>query len=216
MKYFLIGLLIGIGKIIPGVSGSIIAIRFNVYERIINSVLYYFKDIKKNTIFLFSIFSGVLIAIILLSKIILFFYTDYHYITIIIFAILIISGLKDIIKECNNYYLSIASFILSIILIKIPFTCNINYFIMGIIESISMIIPGISGTAIFISLGVYEKMLNLFINYNFYNIIVFLLGFLITSFILLKIVSYLFFKYKKETYSIILGFLFASIILMFI
>ena len=216
MKYLFIGLLIGIGKIIPGVSGSIIAIRFNVYERIINSLLKYFQDIKKNTIFLFSIFSGVLIAIILLSKLILFFYTDYHYITIIIFAILIISGLKDIIKECNNYYLSIASFILSIILIKIPFTCNINYFIMGIIESISMIIPGISGTAIFISLGVYEKMLNLFINYNFYNIIVFLLGFLITSFILLKIVSYLFFKYKKETYSIILGFLFASIILMFI
>jgi len=216
MKYFLIGVLIGIGKIIPGVSGSVIAIRFKVYEKIINSILNYFKDFKKNTKFLFSIFSGVLISIILLSRIILFLYTKYHYLMIIIFALLIISGLKDILKESNNYCLSCISFFLAIILIKIPFKYNINYFVMGTLESISMIIPGISGTAIFVSLGVYEKMLRLFIDFNFIDMVSFFLGFIFMSLILLKIISFYLSKYKKETYSVILGFLFASIVLMFI
>ena len=43
--------LIGLGKIIPGVSGSIIAISFGLYEKIIDAISNYFKDIKKNTIF---------------------------------------------------------------------------------------------------------------------------------------------------------------------
>ena len=130
MKYFLIGLLIGIGKIIPGVSGSVIAIRFKVYEKIINSILNYFKDMKKNTKFLFSIFSGVLISIVLLAKIILFLYTKYHYLMIVIFALLILTGLKDILKEGHNYYLTFISFLLAIVLIKLPFKYNISYFIL--------------------------------------------------------------------------------------
>ena len=216
MKYFFIGVLIGIGKIIPGVSGSVIAIRFNVYEKIINSLLHYFKQIKKNTIFLVSIFSGILVSIILLSKLVLFLYTNFHLIMIILFSILILTGIKEIYQKSNNYYLSFISFILSIILIKLPFKYNINYFIMGLIESFSMIVPGVSGTAIFISLGVYEKMLNLFIEINLLNMFYFSLGFIVMSFVLLKLISFLFSKYKKETYSIILGFLLSSIILMFI
>ena len=135
---------------------------------------------------------------------------------IVIFALLILTGLKDILKEGHNYYLTFISFLLAIVLIKLPFKYNISYFIMGIIESGSMIIPGISGTAIFVSLGVYEKMLNLFISFKVIDIISFLLGFITMTFILLKIISFLLSKYKKETYAIILGFLFASIILMFI
>ena len=216
MKNFLIGLLIGIGKVVPGVSGAIIAIRLNVYEKIINSILHFFLDIKKNTMFLTSIFSGILVSIFLFSKIILYIYLKYHYLTLIIFSVLILSGVRSIIKECNNYYLSFISFFLAILLIKLPFQYNVNYFVMGIIESISIIIPGVSGTAIYVSLGVYEKMLKLFIFFPLDDLVTFILGLIITSIILLKIISYLFLIYKKETYSLILGFLLSSIILMFI
>ena len=36
MRDILIGIIIGIGKIIPGVSGSVLAITLGVYEKIIN------------------------------------------------------------------------------------------------------------------------------------------------------------------------------------
>ena len=216
MKNFFIGILIGVGKIIPGVSGSVIAIRLNVYEKIILSLKYFFKDIKKNTIFLSSIFSGILLSIVLLSKIILYLYTNYQFPIKILFALLIISGIKDIYKKNNNYLLTIIAFLISILLIKIPYKYSINYFGMGIIESISMIVPGISGTAIFVSLGVYQNVLNLFIKINIINISLFSLGFILASIMMINLISYLFKRYKKETYSLILGFLLSSIILMFI
>lgn len=216
MKNFLIGLLIGIGKIIPGVSGGIIAIRFNVYEKIIDCIIHYFNNIKKNTMYLFNIFSGVIVAILLFSKIILYFYSHYHFITLLIFAVLILTGIKDIYLKGHIFVITIASFIISILLIKIPISININYFVMGIIESISIIIPGVSGTAVFVSLGVYEKMLFLFIEFNLKNLFIFFMGFSVSSLIIIKIIDYFFKTHKKETYSAVLGFLLSSIILMFI
>lgn len=215
MRNFFIGLLIGIGKILPGVSGSLIAIRFNVYEKMIDSIINYFSNIKKNTIFLGTIFIGILISIVLSSNLVLYCLNNYRIITITIFIILIASGIPEIVKKGNNLFIAFFTFCLSLLLLKLP-TSNINigYFPMGIIEAISMIIPGISGTAIYMSFGVYEKMLNLFIVLNFKNLFFFFLGFLFSSIFVIKLINYLFKKHKKETYSAILGFLLASIILM--
>lgn len=214
MRNFFIGMLIGIGKILPGVSGSIIAIRFDVYEKIINSMINFFKNIKKNTIFLLQIFLGVIISIVLMSNVFLYFYQNYKSITTILFALLILSGFKDIYSRGHIIIYTLLGVILpfSILLIH---NINIGYFLMGIIESISIIIPGVSGTAIYISLGVYEKMLNLFIHFNINHLILFFLGFFLNSIFLVKIIDICFKRYKKETYSIILGFLISSIILMF-
>ena len=44
MKDILIGLIIGVGKIIPGVSGSVLAITLGVYEKIIYSINNIFKE----------------------------------------------------------------------------------------------------------------------------------------------------------------------------
>lgn len=216
MKNFLIGLLIGIGKIIPGVSGSLIAIRLNVYEKMIDAIIHYFKNIKRNTLFLTSIFSGVIIAIFLMSNLLMYFITNYRFPTLLVFVLLIASGIKEIYQKGDNLYIAIITFSLSLLLIKLPINnLDISYFTMGIIESISMIIPGISGTAIYISFGAYEKMLNLFIAPKVFPVLLFALGFLVCSLIIIKLIDYCFKKYKKETYSAILGFLLASIILMF-
>lgn len=47
LKLFLKGFIIGIGKIIPGLSGSLLAINFNVYERAIKAISNFFSDWKK-------------------------------------------------------------------------------------------------------------------------------------------------------------------------
>ena len=49
------GILIGIGKIIPGVSGSMIAISLGIYEKLINSINDFFKSPNKNFNFLFKV-----------------------------------------------------------------------------------------------------------------------------------------------------------------
>ena len=216
MKNFFLGFIIGIGKIMPGISGSLIAIRFNVYEKIIDSIINYFHDIKNNTLFLFPIFIGALLSILLLSNLILFFLKHFYFLTMFFFITLIISGVPDLYRKGGNYLISIISFVIIIMLFKIPFKYNIGYFQMGIIESFSMIIPGISGTAIYMSLGVYEKLLKIYTDFNLINILIFISGFICSSLITIKIINYFFKRYKKETYSAILGFLLSSIIVIFI
>lgn len=221
MKLFIIGMIIGIGKVLPGVSGSVLAISFNVYEKTINSLCNYFKDIKNNTIFLSKLATGFILMTIISSKVLYVAINKYEFILKIIFTILILIGVPDLIKKGGNYLITIIAFFLALSLMFLP-TISINnshYFIMGIIEAFSTIIPGISGTAIYLSLGWYQDILLLFGNlykFEFIKIIPFGIGLIIGTIFFIKLVSFLFNKYKKETISSILGFLLASLVLIYI
>ena len=48
LKLFIEGFIIGIGKIIPGVSGAIFAMMFGVYEKALSIISNLRKELKKN------------------------------------------------------------------------------------------------------------------------------------------------------------------------
>src|SRR5574344_398042 len=98
IKLFLKGILIGIGKIIPGVSGSMIAISLGLYEKMIYSLSNIIKDFKSNSLFLLKIGSGIFISIFLTSKIIILALNNYYLPTMLLFIGLIIGGIPSIVK----------------------------------------------------------------------------------------------------------------------
>ena len=53
MDLFIKGFIIGVGKIIPGVSGAMIAVSFGLYDRLIESITHFFDDAVSNLKFLF-------------------------------------------------------------------------------------------------------------------------------------------------------------------
>ena len=236
LKRFIYGLIIGIGKIIPGVSGSVIAISLGVYEKSIDSINHFFKDIKKNTIYLFPLGLGILLSIILSSKIVIKLLNNYYIPTILFFLGLIIGGIQDVSKHTHRkyIYLTIISFTLIILLsLKISnkelifnnkYQQLIYLIIIGFIDAICMIVPGISGTAILMMIGCYKMLINVLSNltnissivYNISIIIPFLIGLLIGIIITIKIINYFLTYHKTKTYNIILGFLLSSILYMFI
>ena len=55
---FFKGILIGAGAILPGISSGVICMVCGLYEKLINSILNFFKNIKENTKFLLPIISG--------------------------------------------------------------------------------------------------------------------------------------------------------------
>ena len=167
INLFLKGILIGLGKIIPGVSGSVIAISLGLYEDIINSLSTIFKNTKEKIKYLLPIFFGISISIILGSKIILYLLDKYYFITMMFFIGLMSGGIKPIYKEikdkqtAKNIIIMIIPIVLLLILdilvnkINIQITYNyITIFILGIIESITSIVPGISARA-----KIYERVL---------------------------------------------------------
>ena len=40
------GIAIGAGAILPGISSGVFCVIFGIYEKLLNSILYFFKDIK--------------------------------------------------------------------------------------------------------------------------------------------------------------------------
>lgn len=226
MKDILIGIIIGIGKIIPGVSGSVLAITLGVYEKIINSINNIFKSYH-NVYYLGKIGIGVIISIIFLSRIIMYFLNNYYLYTIFVFIGLILGSIKEITINIKKkyWYLSLLSFIVIIVLglINIKSSSNsYHYLISGFIESISSIIPGISGTALLMLIGTYNSVIEIFsniysISYIIENvgvIIPFIIGILLGTLVSIKIISFMFKNYKSNMYNIILGLLFGSIFIM--
>ena len=228
LKDILIGIIIGAGKIIPGVSGSVLAITLGVYEKIIHSINNIFKDYK-NIYYLTKLGVGIIISILFLSRIIIYFLSNYYTYTIFVFVGLILGSIKSITTNTNfKYsYLTILSFIIIVILGLININSNnhngiLYYLLSGFIESVSSIIPGISGTALLMLLGTYNMVIDIFsniinINYLVSNInivIPFIIGILVGLIISIKLINYLFSKYKTLTYNIILGLLLGSIFIM--
>lgn len=236
MKGIFQGILIGLGKIIPGVSGSVIAISLGVYEQAIEFINHFFKNIKESVKYLLPIGIGVIISIVFASKIIINLLDNYYLPTILFFIGLIIGSINDITKEVNKKYTYITIIAFAIMLILSFFSSHnemvfnnylykfLFYVLVGIIDAITMVVPGISGTAILMMIGCYNTIMLVLSNLTNINhlldnisiLLPFFLGLIIGMIITIKLVSYLFSKHYTKTYNAILGFLLASIIYMFI
>ena len=167
LKRFLIGLILGVANIIPGVSGGTLAMSLGIYEEIIIVVSNVFKNFKKNVLFLLPIGIGIVISILLLSKVINYTLDHYEFETILFFVGLILGGIPTLLKNTNastfkpkNVFISLICFSIvfgltfissnniEIDLTNINIVIFIKLFFVGVIASATMIIPGISGSFI--------------------------------------------------------------------
>ena len=223
-------MLIGAGAILPGISSGVFLVVFGLYEKIINAILHFFKDIKKNFIFLFPIIIGALLSVFLFSKILLFAYKEYSIYTSYAFIGLILGSVPAIKKQANIVkpnYLHIMCFILSfvfsiyLIVIKKGNTYNIPSFsyyyliIAGGLMSAGIIIPGVSKTAILIMLGLYSNYLTAISTFNFSFLFPIGIGLVLGCIIFMYIINYLFSRFKSYTYFLILGFVIGSCFVIF-
>jgi len=237
MILFIIGLIIGIGKVIPGVSGAMLAISLGVYEKAINSVTNFFHNPKNNLKFLTILGSGILLAIILGSKLIIYLLNNCYLVTMMFFIGLIISGVFSYSKNIKYSFSSILLIGGVILIFSLISYLNSNnlyelsdnfndatiFFVGGIIEIFSSLVPGISGTALLMILGIYEQSLILFssvynLDFVFENFKLYFsygLGMAVSFILVTYGINYLFKHHRNLMETLILGFSISSIILLF-
>ncbi len=232
MKYFILmikGFFIGVAKIIPGVSGAVLSISLGVYEKLINIISHPFKIKFEDLKFLFFFLFGVCLGIILLCDGVKWGLNNFYLPTMLLFIGLICGGIPEILNSLDNesnkvnYIIFIFSFILVLIitnLSKASVNSNGLFFLMGAIESLTTLIPGVSGTAIFMALGWYESLLDLIkkiltFNASFSISFSFILGFVIATILVSKLLDFIFMKYKSQAYFGVLGFMSGSLWIMF-
>lgn len=228
IKLFLKGIIIGIGGIAPGLSGSVLMVILGLYSKIINSIATLFKDFKKNFIYLFPIGSGILLGIVAFSKIINYSMENFEIQTRLAFFGLLVGTIpifyKDVKKyknlNKNHYLIIILAFILGMYFltfvsaIKISGNLNIfQAFIIGFVGISATIVPGLDGASILSALGLYNKWLDLTsLNIINLNIYIFLgLGIISGAFILSALINMMIKKNYTVTFSALFGF-FLSIV----
>lgn len=238
MDLFLKGFIIGIAKIIPGVSGAMIAVSFGIYDKLINAVTNFFDDKRNNLKFLLIVGSGVLLSIVCFSNIIRYFIGSYYLITMMLFIGLIVGGTYNFAKNIDYSIKNIIIIILVISFVIIISLGNISnsyvmtgsyldyimFFIGGIVETFSSIVPGISGTALLMLIGIYDNILLLFSNifslsFVLDNIMLYIsygIGMILSFIIFAILISYLLKKYRKLFDTIVLGLSISSIILLLV
>lgn len=229
MLNFFKGFIIGIGKIIPGVSGAMLAAIMGVYDKALYYICNFRKNIKESIKYLSPIAAGILLSIILFSKVISICLDKYYVITMFFFIGLVIGGLPFIINKVNkkDYSITIISFsiffFLSIFNINNNYTPQNNfidiiiYILSGLLEAIGTIVPGVSSAALLMIIGTYDQIVYSIGNItNIKLIITFSISTIIFILLLVKIVEYLFRKYNNKMYSFVLGVLSSSIILLII
>lgn len=229
MKKVFLGIILGIGTIIPGVCTASLAIFLGVYESIVNFFSGRFsKKVFFDTIF---IFIGMIIGIIITSLAINNFNTIQKNILMFFFYGFMIYGFKQYYQENIKDNFQLTSFTYGftiIVLFQLVFSflkVDINYsltgiFIIGILVGIAVILPGLSGSMILLSFGVYYTIIQYItvflkkfsINYNFFFILSFgsglIVGIIMTSIIVKKLINKNSIKFSNYILGMIAGTIF--------
>ncbi|MGN1378985.1 MAG: DUF368 domain-containing protein [Bacilli bacterium] len=232
---FLKGFVIGFGIIFP-ISSSVLAMTMGIYEKIINIINNFFSSFKKNKKFIIAFALGVVASAICCCLLLNITLNKYPVATLLFFTGLIFGGVQLIIKKTEKK-LSLSNIgctiIGALLLISLSFIGNsseviistnligyIKIFLVGLVSAGTMIIPGVSGSAILVILGYYTPLLAIIsdtihltnLNPNIFIILVFGIGMILGIILMSKLMEYLLNKHKIKTYFAIVGFVIASII----
>ena len=223
------GIFIGAGAIVPGLSSGVLCVIFGIYEKLLDAVLNFFKDIKQNIKFLFPIALGVGIGVLLFSNGLNYALYAFPIQTKSIFIGLILGTIPSLIKEVNEkqsfrpqnvVYLLIALAITVILENQMTIISNVEeinsfYLILcGVIMSLGIIVPGVSSTIILMLLGVYSIYLQSVANLYLPVLIPMGIGLVLGSIVVMKVTKILLEKQYAKTFYSIIGFTIGSILVL--
>lgn len=225
MKNFLKGIVTGIGGVAPGLNGCVILIIFGLYEKVLNALGTIFRNFKKNIKFLLPIVLGMFVGVLVFSKIVDFFLTEYEIQTRYLFLGLIIGTIPLLYKEVKKKNFSVKYYpiiILSIILgtyllkfnLNIPPITTPNIFekiFLGILVAATAIIPGVEPAVIMSGFGYYELYVNSLATFDLSVLLPMLIGLTLGGILISYGISILFEKCYSLTMSVIFGMFLAMI-----
>ena len=229
LKFFVAGFFIGIAELLPGISGSTVAVGFGIYDRIIKilseirlkNFSYNIKSLNKtfHLDLMLLLLISMVFSVIFFSKAILYLFTNFNSafeISLSVVMILIsLYIIKDFIFEKQRFFLFIIiGAFFGFVINQIPNLETSNNFVilvlMGLIAFSFFLVPGISGSAILLSLGAYKLVIEAIAEINFTVLVPFAIGSLIALYFLPKIIFNLVDKFNEKLMSFFSGLIFVA------
>ena len=231
VKYSLAGFCMGVAELIPGISGSTVAVIFKIYPNLMSilsqlrpknfslniSLTSQIFQLRVTLPLIFSMFA----AIFLCSNLITIMINNYEELFLsllgwlmMLLSIYVADFFKVLLKRLNLLIFLILGIFIGYILQELNISSQgvtpLYLFISGLIAFSFFLIPGISGSAILVVLGVYSPVIQAIANFNLLFLFPFGLGCLISLLILPKIIVSLYAKYEQSLMYIFSGLIFSS------
>ena len=222
--YLIQGALVGIGAILPGVSGGVMCVAFGVYEPLMALMTHPLKTWRKHAGMFIPFVVGWAIGFLFLAKAVDLLFSRYAVIALMLFFGLIGGTLPELLRdsEARDPNKSWTPFILSLSLAYLFLHLLENagnmalapsfgaYLFCGALWGLSLILPGFTSSSILICLGLYEPLAAGIGALELGVILPMLLGIGAVALSLARVISLLFSQHYALTLRVVLGFVVAS------
>lgn len=223
------GFVVGSTMMVPGVSGGSMAMILGIYDRLISSVSSFFKDVKKNFLFLLQFAIAGLAGIVLCARPITDIIDRFPIVSMFFFIGLVFGSVPmlckkamiDKVKPSHMLFFCIGAFIV-IMMSFLPqmdaaavsgmsFSTFLLQIVTGLVVAAGFILPGISTSYLLLLLGTYDFVMSAISQLDVLALVPFVLGFILGVILLTRVLEICMYRFPSFTYTLILGFLVGSV-----
>ncbi len=222
------GALIGLGAVLPGISGGVLCVVFGIYKPLMELLSSPFKCFKTHVPKLIPIFIGIVIGFLGVANLLAFLLDRYPAQSVCVFIGLITGMLPSLFREAGEQGRSKASYISMIIAMififallgflsaaSIVITPNFGWYLFcGFCLALSVIAPGMSFSTLLMPLGLYEPFVAGIGHLDFGILIPGGIGALATVILFAKAVDTLFKRHYSVAFHAIVGVVIAATIMI--
>jgi putative membrane protein len=228
LRLFGSGLAMGAADVVPGVSGGTIAFILGVYEDLINAIhsidISFFRKLFSFKLrqafgtdswrFLAALGSGIAVAILTLSRGLLWALEHYPEMVWAFFFGLVLASVLVVAKRvqqwtAGKFVIAVVAAVLAFLLFgAVPLETPTDawfLFLTGAISICAMILPGISGAFVMLLLGKYQFTLEALVTGNLVPIIIMGLGAIVGIITFARFLRWLLTRYHDLTVAALIG-----------
>lgn len=227
------GVLIGSTMLVPGVSGGSMAMILGIYDQLIDAVSDFFKDVKKNFLFLLLFVVSAGVGMLLLAKPILSLLESYPKAMGFLFIGAVAGGIPAIYTQSQvkrfsgKYVLYIIAGMLVVGMMAFVETKQFSgeglgssytpvfLIVAGLVAAAALILPGISVSYLLLVMGLYHELMRAISELDMTFLLAIGVGLLAGILLLTKGLKFAMNKYPQFSYLTILGFVLGSLVEVF-
>lgn len=223
------GIAVGVGAILPGLSGGVLAVIFNIYDPLLRFLGNIKKQFKANVRYFIPVGIGVGLGIVIFSLFVEKAFGQYAAQFTCLFIGFVAGTFPSLFKTAgkegrnNGDWMILAAAAIGIFLIMLMGSASLTqvspsfvaWIFSGALIGLGLIVPGMSPSNFLIYFGLYDKMATGISSFDFGVIIPLAIGLLVCVLLFAKAANWLFDHYYSKMYHFILGMVVGSSLAIF-
>lgn len=222
------GSLVGLGAVLPGISGGVLCVIFGIYKTIMEFLADPFRKLKTHLPKLLPFGIGAVIGFLGIAKLLAFLLEKYEAPSICVFIGLIVGMLPSLWKEAGEKgrtkgsyvalvlaMIFIFALLISLRVLSIEITPNfVWYLFCGFCLALSIIAPGMSFSTLLMPLGLYQPFVDGISSFDLGVLLPAGIGALATVILFAKLVDSIFTKHHSIGFHAIVGIVIAATVMI--